>query len=81
MEGALSMHRTRKPAKLQNLFFITFLLVSGLILLVFALFFYRYVSDILIEQETAALINLTGSFQAQTDDVVNDMDSMSINVD
>lgn len=75
------MHRTRKPAKLQNLFFITFLLVSGLILLVFALFFYRYVSDILIQQETAALINLTDSFQAQTDDVVNDMDSMSINVD
>ena len=75
------MPRNRKPAKLQNLFFITFLLVSGLILLVFALFFYRYVSGILIEQETAALINLTDSFQAQTDDVVNDMDSMSINVD
>lgn len=75
------MSRPRKPAKLQNLFFITFLLVSGLILLVFALFFYRYVTNILIEQETTSLINLTASFQAQTEDAVNDMDSMSINVD
>ncbi|MDD3140991.1 MAG: histidine kinase [Lachnospiraceae bacterium] len=70
----------KKPTKLQNRFFITYLAMAGSVLLLFSVFFYKYVSNILIEQETKSLTDLTSSFMEQTDNIVKDMDSVSINL-
>ena len=72
--------RKKGKAKLQTRFFIAYLAVAGLILLVFSVFFYRYVSKILINQETESLTELTASFKSQCDDVIDEMDSASINL-
>lgn len=67
-------------SKLQTRFFIAHLAVASVILLVFSLFFYYYVSKILINQETKSVTDLTASFKTQCDDVVDEMDSASINL-
>lgn len=69
-----------RPIKLQNRFFFTYLALAGFVLLLFSVFFYKYVSNILIKQETKSITDLTSSFMNQTDSVVKDMDSVSINI-
>lgn len=67
-----------KKTRLQTRFFFAFLSMSGLIILVFSIFFYQYVSKILIARETTALSDLNSSFLTQCDSAVGDMDAVSI---
>jgi two-component system sensor histidine kinase YesM len=79
--GAVMNQRISPKPRLQTMFFAAFLLVTGLLVLIVSLFFYTYVSDTLIDQATNALINQSKSFQEQTDAIIQDMDSASINLD
>lgn len=71
--------RTKKP-KLQHTFFLAHILLSFMILIFFATFFYRYVSNILIENEKDALESLNQSILNQVDAVINDLDITSANI-
>ena len=72
--------KAKRPSKLQNRIFISYLALAIFVLLIFSLFFYNYVSNLLIEQETRTIKELTASFKTQTDSVIKDMDSVSINL-
>ena len=66
--------------KFQKRLFLTFIGVSGLILIIFALFFYRYVSRQLINDELNSLTILNESFVRQTDAVITGLDNTSANI-
>lgn len=72
--------KRKKTSKLQTRFFFTYLAMACSVLLVFSVFFYNYVSRILIEQETKSLSDLTLSFGNQVEDVIRNMDSVSIDI-
>ena len=61
-------------------FFTAIAAMTALFLLVFIISFYRYFSDILVQQEIAALDNQAAAFQDQTDAEIRKMDSVSINM-
>ncbi len=77
--NTLYKKRTKKP-KLQHTFFLAHILLSFIIMIFFATFFYRYVSDILIENEKDALESLNQSILNQVDAVINDLDITSANI-
>lgn len=76
---ALYENRKRK-LKLQQTFFLAHILLSFMILIFFAAFFYHYVSNILIENEKDALESLNQSILNQVDAVINDLDITSANI-
>lgn len=69
-----------KPQKLQTRFFMLYLFMAGFIMVPFSLFFYYYVSNLIIDREKTSISDLTNTFSAQTDSVLEDMDSASINI-
>lgn len=69
-----------KKTKLQTRFFLSYLSLVSLIVFGFSMFFYKYTSEILINRETENIIDLTSSFQTQTDEAVKTMDTVSINI-
>ncbi len=69
-----------KPIKFQKALFFTYVLISSLVLLTFAIFFYRYVSRLLTQKELSSLSALNSSFVAQTDAVIRDIDTTSANI-
>jgi len=69
-----------KHIKFQKALFFTYVLISFLILVIFAVFFYRYMSEHLIERELSSLSALNASFATQTDAVIKDIDITSANI-
>lgn len=74
------MKKQSRQLRLQVVFFSGFAVMAVLFLLVFIISFYRYFSEILVDQELASLDNQAAAFQAQTDAEVEKMDSVSINI-
>lgn len=66
--------------KLQTKFFCAYLLMSLLIIGAFSAIFYHYTSSILIERETKSVMNLNNAFLTQTESMISDMDTVSINI-
>ena len=69
-----------KHIKFQRALFFTYVLVSFLVLMIFAIFFYQYMSKLLIERELSSLSALNASFASQTDAVIKDIDLTSANI-
>lgn len=69
-----------KRTKIQTRFFLANLVLISSVLILLSLFFYHYISRILIERETADIIDITSTFQTQTDQAVKTMDTLSINI-
>lgn len=69
-----------KHIKFQRALFFTYVLISFLVLMIFAVFFYRYMSRHLIEKELSSLSALNASFATQTDAVIKDIDITSANI-
>jgi len=69
-----------KKTKLQTRFFVAYLLLALFVVGVFSTFFYRFTSNILIEKEIDAIVLLTSSIKAQTDQAIEAMDTVSINI-
>lgn len=69
-----------KQLKLQTKLFFAYVGLAVLILLVFSIFFYSFVSKQLINQEINSITALNASFEEQIDAVISDMDTVSINI-
>ncbi len=69
-----------RQLKLQTKLFLAYVGLAILILLTFSIFFYKYVSNRLIKQEIDNLTQQNTYFMEQTDTVINDMDTVSINI-
>lgn len=69
-----------KQLKLQTKLFIAYVGLSIIILLTFSMFFYKYVSKLLIDQELQSISIQNTYFQNEVEQVLNDMDTVSINI-
>lgn len=69
-----------KHIKFQRALFATYVLISFFVLMIFAVFFYRYMSGHLIEKELSSLSALNASFATQADAVIRDIDITSANI-
>ncbi|QHQ62359.1 sensor histidine kinase [Anaerocolumna sedimenticola] len=69
-----------RQLKLQTKLFLAYVGLAILILLTFSIFFYKYVSNQLIRQEINNLTQQNSYFMEQTDTIINDMDTVSINI-
>ncbi|MFV0465236.1 MAG: sensor histidine kinase [Lachnospiraceae bacterium] len=72
--------KQKKHVKLQHRLLYGYLILAGCILVLFAGFFYKYVSEILIENEMDSLNSLNDSFQISIDAVIKDLDDTSANI-
>ncbi len=66
--------------KLQTKLFLAYVGLAILILFNFSVFFYKYVSTQLIKQEIDNLTQQNNYFMNQTDTIIRDMDTVSINI-
>lgn len=69
-----------RQLKLQTKLFLAYVGLAIIILLTFSIFFYKYVSNQLIKQEIDNLTQQNTYFMEQTDAIINDMDTVSINI-
>lgn len=69
-----------RQLKLQTKLFLAYVGLAIVILLTFSIFFYKYVSNQLIKQEIDNLTQQNTYFLEQTDTIINDMDTVSINI-
>ncbi|MDY3920212.1 MAG: histidine kinase [Candidatus Limivivens sp.] len=69
-----------KKTKLQTRFFLAYLAIALLVTAAFSIFFYRYTSRLLIERQTKAAIDLNASFLSGSEAVLDDLDTVSINI-
>lgn len=69
----------RKKLSVKSLFFISHTALAFVCILTFSLFFYSYVSDILMERQTSSLLTLTDNFQTNTDATLSTMEEVSLN--
>lgn len=69
-----------KKLNIQTQFFVTYLCISIIIVSLFSSFFYKYISDILIQHEISAFDTVATSLMAQTDNALKTMDKVSINI-
>lgn len=74
------MKKQSRQFRLQVVFFSAIAALTALFLLVFIISFYRYFSEILVEQELTALDNQAAAFKEQTDAEIENLDSVSINI-
>ena len=70
----------RKPRKLQDKLFLYILLPPLIVLAIFALFFLRYNSNILISREQNVLQTLNTTLMRETENHLRDMDTVSSNM-
>lgn len=70
----------RGPLQLQSKLFLAYFLSSEIILIAFAVFFYMYVSPILINQEMDALVTLNETLVNQVEAGLEDLDVVSTNI-
>lgn len=66
--------------KLHVRFFLSYLQLILILVIVFSIFFFQYTSSVLIDRETATIVNLASYLQTQTDQAVKVMDNVSINI-
>lgn len=69
-----------EPHTLQHRLFWAYVSMPAIFLIAFALFFYYYVSGILISNEKAALSTLNSTFAERVDAAINDLDTTSANI-
>ena len=69
-----------KIRKLQSKLFSYYLLIPCLVLICYAIFFYSYVSSILLEKEQNSLKALNVSFEDQVEASLKDLDFVSANI-
>ena len=69
-----------RQLKLQTKLFLAYFGLAVLILFTFSIFFYKYVSKHLIKQEINAITSQNDYFKEQVDTVINDLDTVSINI-
>ena len=79
MKKFQKMHKP-KAYKLQTKLFVAYLTSACIILFSFAIFFYIFVSDQLINSQLESMSNLNTAFQTQVDDALRDLDSVSVNI-
>ena len=72
--------KNKRPMKLQTKLFLAYMLTSELVLIFFTIFFYQYSSPILIDKEISAVRTINTTFKEQVDDVLNDLDITSANI-
>lgn len=65
---------------LQIKFFLVYLLMALFIIVTFSIIFYWYTSEKLMERETNTVITQNRNILSQTDQVISDMDNVSINI-
>lgn len=69
-----------KKINIQMQFFLTYITIAVIVITIFSVFFYTYVSQILIERETSNLVTISESFMEQTDAALHTMDDVSLNI-
>lgn len=69
-----------KQRSLQSKLFIAYLGMASLILFAFACFFYLFVSGQLKDSQIRAMNTLNSSFQTQVDSAIQDLDTVSVNI-
>ena len=69
-----------KQRSLQSKLFIAYLSMACLILFSFAAFFYLFVAGRLKESQISAMNTLNSSFQSQVDSAIQDLDTVSVNI-
>ncbi len=74
------MKKIFRKRKLQIRFFLAYLTIALLVTGAFSIFFYRYTSQILIRRETKALADLNTSFISAIDQILSDMNTVSVNI-
>lgn len=70
----------KKKLNIQTQFFLSHMLAAAISIIAISVFIYIYISDILIERETASLEMMTENFMAQTDAAINTLDEVSLNI-
>lgn len=69
-----------KQRSLQSKLFMAYLGMASLILFAFACFFYLFVSSQLKDSQIRAMNTLNSSFQTQVDSAIQDLDTVSVNI-
>jgi two-component system, sensor histidine kinase YesM len=72
--------KNRRPLKLQTKLFFAYMFTSEIILLIFAVFFYQYVTPILTHNEISAVRTINTSFKDSIDSVLEGLDITSTNI-
>ena len=80
MSHRSSYEKIFRKRKLQIRFFLAYLTIALLVTGAFSIFFYRYTSQILIRRETKALADLNTSFISAIDQILSDMNTVSVNI-
>lgn len=72
--------KIQKKVNIQTQFFLTYIAIAIMIIFLFSVFFYDYISKILIQRETTNFENLANSFMEQIDSALHTMDDVSLNI-
>lgn len=72
--------KTKAPQKLQSVLFSYYLIIPMIVMIAFSVFFYKYVSDILISRESNSLNTLNSSISDRLDSTITDLDYTSANI-
>lgn len=75
-----SSDKTKAPKKLQSVLFSYYLIIPIIVMITFSVFFYRYVSNILIAREENSLRTLNTSISDRIDATITDLDYTSANI-
>ncbi|MFI3214079.1 MAG: histidine kinase [Eubacteriales bacterium] len=68
-----------KKSSVQTQFFLSYILIAFICIFTFSIFFYNYVSDILIERQTDSLLSMTDNFLINIDAAISTMEDVSLN--
>lgn len=70
----------KKKLNIKAQFFLSHMLIAVISTVVVLIFFYLYISSILIQRETASLAMMCDNFQSQTDAKLRTLDEVSLNI-
>ena len=70
----------KKKLNIKTQFFLSHMMIALISTVVVLIFFYLYISSILIERETASLAMMCNNFQSQTDAKLGTLDEVSLNI-
>lgn len=70
----------KKKLNIKTQFFLSHMMIALVSTVVVLIFFYLYISSILIERETASLAMMCNNFQSQTDAKLGTLDEVSLNI-
>lgn len=75
-----SKSNVKKPQKLQKKLFLYFLILPVTILAFFAVFFYNYISRILIQREKTSLAAVNETMENDVESILSDLDNISVEI-